>query len=54
MDKYTEFLTQIPDDFLHIVKSFVVDNNSSRIEPAHIFRALLHKNVGLIDLRGLL
>lgn len=50
MDKYTEFLTQIPDDFLHIVKSFVVDNNSSRIEPAHIFRALLHKNVGLIDL----
>lgn len=50
MDKYTEFLSQIPDDFLHIVKSFVVDNNSSRIEPAHIFRALLHKNVGLIDL----
>lgn len=49
MDKYTEILSQIPNDFLHIVKSFAVDNSSARIEPAHILRALLHKNMGLAN-----
>lgn len=49
MDKYTEILSQMPNDFLHVVKSFAIDNNSPKIEPAHIMRALLHKNIGLID-----
>lgn len=49
MDKYTEILSQIPGDFLHLVKSFALDANSPEIEPAHIFRALLHKNAGLVD-----
>lgn len=49
MDKYTEALSLIPNDYLHIAKSFAMDNNSPKIEAAHLFRALLHKNMGLID-----
>lgn len=39
----------MPNDFLHIIKSFAVDNGSPKVEPVHILRALLHKSVGLID-----
>ena len=49
MDKYTEILSQLPSDFVHIAKSFAIDSKSPRIEPAHIMRALLHKNMGLVD-----
>lgn len=49
MDKYIEQLTSLPNDYLHIVKSFAIDNCSPKIEPAHILRALLHKDIGLID-----
>ena len=49
MDKYIEALSLIPNDFLHIASSFALDNNSPKIEPAHLLRALLHKNVGLVD-----
>ncbi len=49
MDKHIEYLTSLPNNYLHIAKSFAVDNNSPKIEAAHLFRALLHKNVGLID-----
>ena len=49
MDKYLEALSQIPNGFLHIASSFAVDNSSPKIEPAHLLRALLHKNMGLVD-----
>ena len=49
MDKYSEQLSLLPNDFLHIASSFAVDNSSPKIEPAHILRALLHKNIGLVD-----
>lgn len=49
MDKYVEQLASVPNDFLHIARSFAVDNGSPQIEPAHILRALLHKNNGLIE-----
>ena len=49
MDKHVEYLSLLPNDYLHIAKSFATDNNSPKIEPAHLFRALLHKNVGLAD-----
>lgn len=49
MDKYIEALTVIPNDYLHIASSFALDNNSPKIEPSHLLRALLHKNVGLVD-----
>lgn len=49
MDKYVDRLSLLPNDFLHIVKSFATDNSSPKIEPAHILRALLHKNAGLVD-----
>lgn len=49
MDKYIEALSLIPNDYLHIAKSFATDNNSPKIEAAHLFRALLHKNMGLIE-----
>lgn len=48
MDKCVEQLASIPNDFLHIARSFAVDNSSPQIEPAHILRALLHKCNGLI------
>lgn len=49
MDKYIEQLSNITNDFLHIVQSFTIDNGSPKIESAHILRALLHKSVGLVD-----
>lgn len=49
MDKYTEVLSLIPNDYLHIATSFALDNNSPKIEPSHLLRALLHKGMGLID-----
>jgi len=49
MDKYTELLSTVPNDYLHIAMSFTIDNNSPQIEPAHLLRALLHKNMGLAD-----
>ncbi|MCC8036571.1 MAG: ATP-dependent Clp protease ATP-binding subunit [Bacteroidales bacterium] len=49
MDKYSELLASVPHDFLHIAKSFAVDNKSPKIEPAHLLRALLHKSMGLVD-----
>ena len=35
-------------DVVHIAQSFASDNHSPQIEPVHIFRALLHKSVGLV------
>lgn len=49
MDKYTEALSIMPNDFLHIASSFAIENSSPKIEPAHLLRALLHRNIGLID-----
>ena len=49
MDKYVEYLSLLPNDYLHIAKSFATDNNSPKIESAHLFRALLHKSMGLVD-----
>lgn len=49
MDKYVEYLSSLPNDFLHVAKSFAVDNNSPKIDASHLFRALLHKKMGLVD-----
>lgn len=49
MDKYTKHLENLPFDLLHIAQSFANDNKSPKIEPAHLFRALLHKSAGLVD-----
>lgn len=49
MDKYTESLSGLSFDLLHIAQSFANDNNCPQIEPAHILRALLHKSAGLIN-----
>lgn len=49
MDKYTQLLEALPFDILHLAESFANDNNSPLIEPAHLFRALLHKNAGLVN-----
>lgn len=48
-DKYSQYLEKLPFDFLHIAQSYANDGNSPRIEPAHLFRALLHKNAGLVS-----
>lgn len=49
MDKYTQLLMALPFDYLHLAESFANDNHSPKIEPAHLFRALLHKNAGLVN-----
>lgn len=48
-DKYSLQLEALPFDLLHIAQSFANDNKSPKIEPAHIFRALLHKSAGLVS-----
>jgi ATP-dependent Clp protease ATP-binding subunit ClpA len=49
MDKYVQQLENLPFDLLHIAQSFAMDHKSPKIEPAHLFRALLHKSAGLIN-----
>lgn len=48
-DKYSQHLEALPFDLLHIAQSFANDNKSPKIEPTHIFRALLHKSAGLVS-----
>lgn len=48
MDKYVKMLENLPFDLLHIALSFANDNKSARIEPAHLLRALMHKDAGLV------
>lgn len=49
MDKYTQLLMELPFDYLHLAESFANDNHSPKIEPAHLFRALLHKSAGMVN-----
>lgn len=49
MDKYTQLLEALPFDIIHLAESFANDNSSPLIEPAHLFRALLHKDAGLVN-----
>lgn len=42
------FFEGLSVDLVHIAQSYASDNRSPQIEPVHIFRALLHKSVGLI------
>lgn len=48
MDKYSEYLSSCPGNVLHLAEQFAKDNKSPKIEPAHILRALLHKQAGLV------
>lgn len=48
-DKYSLLLEALPFDLLHIAQSYANDNKSPKIEPAHLFRALLHKSAGLVN-----
>lgn len=43
-----DFFEGLGVDLVHIAQSFASDNRSPRIEPVHLFRALLHKSVGLV------
>lgn len=47
--RYTELLSGLPGDVLHIAGSFANDYGSPEIQPAHLFRALLHKSAGLVE-----
>lgn len=48
MDKYIEMLSAVGSGYLHIAKAFATDNGCPMIEPAHLLRALLHKDMGLM------
>lgn len=43
-----DFFEGLSIDLLHIAQSYAIDNHSPQIEPVHLFRALLHKSVGLV------
>ena len=43
-----DFFEGLGVDLVHIAQSLASDNRSPRIEPVHLFRALLHKSVGLV------
>ena len=47
--KIAEYFDGLQVDLIHISQAFAVDNKSPQIEPVHIFRALLHKSVGLVN-----
>lgn len=47
-NKYREQLQYLSFDLLHIASSYAKQNGSPKIEPPHLFRALLHKDAGLI------
>ena len=47
-DKILDYFAELEVDVVHIAQSFAVDHSSPRIEPVHLFRALLHKSVGLV------
>lgn len=49
MEQIVEVLSKLSFDLLHIARSYALDNNSPKIEPAHILRALLHKSAGLYN-----
>ena len=48
-EKIMNYFEGVNVDILHIAQSFANDNKSPQIEPAHLFRALLHKSAGLIN-----
>lgn len=48
-EKVMNYFDGVNVDILHIAQSFANDNKSPQIEPAHLFRALLHKSAGLIN-----
>lgn len=47
MDKYIKSLESLPFGFLHVAVQYAKDNQCPQIEPSHLFRALLHKSIGL-------
>lgn len=48
-NKVTDFFETLSVNIVHIAQSFASDNKSPQIEPVHIFRAILHKSVGLVN-----
>lgn len=48
-DKYIGLLQTLPFDLLHVASSYAKQNGCPQIEPAHLFRALLHKSAGLVN-----
>lgn len=48
-DKIINYLEGLSVDIVHIARSYASDNRSPQIKPVHIFRALLHKNAGLVN-----
>lgn len=42
-------LQALPFDLVHIAQSYAKDNGCPQIEPAHLFRAMLHKSAGLVN-----
>lgn len=48
-EKYLGLIHTLPFDLLHIAQSYAKDNGCPQIEPAHLFRSLLHKSAGLVN-----
>lgn len=48
-DKYISLLQTLPVDLLHVAQAYAKDNSCPQIEPAHLFRAILHKSSGMVN-----
>ena len=48
-NKIIDYFEGLSVNIVHIAQSYASDNRSPQIEPVHIFRALLHKNAGLVN-----
>ena len=47
-NKTIDYFDGLNVDIVHIAKSFATENRCPQIEPVHLFRALLHRDAGLI------
>ena len=48
-EKSIALLQTLPFDLVHLAQSYAKDGGSPQIEPAHLFRSLLHKSAGLVN-----
>lgn len=49
MQYIVNLLEKVSSPLVHLAESFAKDNQSPKIEPAHFFRAVLHKSAGLVS-----
>lgn len=49
LDTINKHLSEDSENSIHIAKSYAKESFCNTVEPAHLFKAILHKDIGLID-----